>query len=206
MNKSFGLVQLRLMKSLEDQTDEDLVLLAQDGSQTAFNELVDRYTPVVYRIARGITRGHHDAEDIVQETFFKAFKSLDGFSSSKASFRTWLLTIARNQSINVFSVLKRKAARFLGEFDPADPGHQLEDNPLAMNHKDAESLLSIQQEHSRLQKALARLPERQRTALLLKAQEGMSYEEIAQVMNNSSSAVESLIFRGRKRLLELMGN
>jgi RNA polymerase sigma factor (sigma-70 family) len=192
------------MKSLEDQTDEELVSMTQDGSQTAFNELVDRYTPVVYRMARGITRGHHDAEDIVQETFFKAFKSIDHFSSIKASFRTWLLTIARNQSINVFSALKRKATRFLGDLDLAEFGRQLSDNPLAMNQKDAESLYSIQQEHARLQKALEKLPERQRTALLLKAQESMTYEEIAHVMNSTSSAVESLIFRARKKLLELL--
>ncbi len=192
------------MKSLEDQTDEDLVLMAQDGSHAAFNELVNRYTPVVYRVARGITRGHHDAEDVVQETFFKVFKSLDRYSLIKASFRTWLLTIARNQSINVFSALKRRATRLLGEFDLTESGSQSQDNPLAMNPKDAESLFSIQQEHSLLQKALAKLPERQRTALLLKAQESLSYEEIAQVMNSSSSAVESLIFRGRKKLLELM--
>jgi RNA polymerase sigma-70 factor, ECF subfamily len=200
----FGWVPPLLMKRLAEHTDEDLVIMAQAGSQTAFDLLVDRYAAVVYRVARGITRGHQDAEDIVQETFLRAFKSLDRFSASKASFRTWLLTIARNQSINVFGSLKRKAARFLGDFDSVESGRQPTDNPLAVNRQDAETLFSIQQEHSRVQEALRKLPERQRTALLLKAQENMSYEEIAEVMASSSSAVESLIFRGRKRLLELL--
>jgi RNA polymerase sigma factor (sigma-70 family) len=194
------------MKSLEDQTDEELVSMAQTGSQAAFNALVDRYTPVIYRMARGITRGHHDAEDVVQETFLKAFNSLDRFTAVKASFRTWVLTIARNQSINVFSALKRKAARFLSEYDSQGSGNQLRENPSAMDNRDAEELLSIQQEHSRLQNALSKLPERQRTALLLKAQENLSYEEIARVLNSSGSAVESLIFRARKRLLELLAD
>jgi RNA polymerase sigma-70 factor, ECF subfamily len=200
----FGWVHPRLMKRLADHTDEDLVIMAQGGSQTAFDQLVDRYALVVYRVARCIAHGHQDAEDIVQETFLRAFKSLDRFSATKASFRTWLLTIARNQSINVFSSLKRKAARFIADFDPVESGRQQTDNPLAVNQQDAETLFSIQQEHSRVQKALRELPERQRTALLLKAQENMSYEEIAEVMASSSSAVESLIFRGRKKLLELL--
>jgi RNA polymerase sigma-70 factor (ECF subfamily) len=192
------------MKRLADHTDEDLVTMAQGGSQAAFDELVDRYSAVVYRVARGITRGHHDAEDVVQDTFLKAFKSLDRFSVAKASFRTWVLTIARNQSINVFSSLKRKAARFLSDFDQAESTPSSMDHPLAAGQQDAEKLLSIQQEHARVQKALSKLPERQRTALLLKAQESMSYEEIAVVMKSSGSAVESLIFRARKRLLELL--
>jgi RNA polymerase sigma-70 factor (ECF subfamily) len=123
---------------------------------------------------------------------------------AKASFRTWVLTIARNQSINVFSSLKRKAARFLSDFDQAESTPSSTDHPLAAGQQDAEKLLSIQQEHARVQKALSKLPERQRTALLLKAQESMSYEEIAVVMKSSGSAVESLIFRARKRLLELL--
>lgn len=192
------------MKRLADHTDEDLVTMALGGSAVAFDELVERYAAVVYRVARGITRGHSDAEDVVQETFLKAFKSLDRFSASKASFRTWVITIARNQSINVFSSLKRKAARFLADFDQVEQSGSSSADAPALGTRDAETLLAIQQEHAQVQKALSKLPERQRTAILLKAQESMSYEDIAQVMNSSSSAVESLIFRGRKRLLELL--
>jgi RNA polymerase sigma factor (sigma-70 family) len=192
------------MKRLDARTDEDLALMAQDGSEEAFNELVDRYTPVVYRIARGITGATEEAEDVVQETFLRAFQHLGRFSPDRALFRTWLLTIARNQSINVFGFLKRRAARFLR--DPGKPDSDLTglDNLPATNQQDAEALLVAQQEFSRLRKALQALPERQRTALLLKAQENLSYEEISQIMKSTTSAVESLIFRARQRVVEIM--
>ena len=188
----------------DDLTDEELALRAQAGSEQDFDALVNRYAPVVYRLARGITRGSQDAEDVVQETFLRAFRHLDTFAPSKATFKTWLLTIARNQSINVFGSLKRRTLRFLSEFDIDERGTQCSDNPFSSVEKDAESLLAMKQEYSRVEQALEGLPERQRTAMLLKAQHDMSYDQIAQVMNTSVSSVESLIFRGRKRLLEIL--
>ncbi|AFM27713.1 RNA polymerase sigma factor [Desulfomonile tiedjei] len=187
------------------KTDEELVAEAQKGSDLDFSILVDRHTNAVFRLAYGITRSTQEAEDIVQETFLKAFKHLDGFSPEKANFRTWLLTITRNQSINVFSALKRKTLRFVTstddderDFDSAGNPHSACGNP--------EKVLTVKQEHKRVEQALAQLSERQRTALLLKAQESMSYEEIAAVMGASASSVESLIFRARKRLLEILKN
>ena len=107
--------------SSHNPTDEDLVREALAGSETHFNVLVDRYADVVYRLAFGITRSHQEAEDVVQETFLRAFKHLDRFSSDRAAFKAWILTIARNQSINVFSALKRRALRFMGDVESEDP-------------------------------------------------------------------------------------
>ncbi len=186
-------------------TDEELVERVRNGSEFAFNELVNRHSGTIYRQARIITGSVHEAEDVVQETFLKAFKYIDRFSASKASFKTWLLSIARNQSINVFSSLKRKAVRLFAdeEIEGADLGSG--PNP-GFQNTNAERLLSIKQEFSRVTDALQKLPERQRTALLLKSEENMSYEEIAVVMQSSASAVESLIFRARKTLLEITSN
>ena len=191
------------MRDWENLTDEELVQGVLDGSEFAFNELVDRHSAMVYRQARSITGSSHEAEDVVQETFLKAFKYIDRFSPSKASFKTWLLTITRNQSINVFSSLKRKTVRLFAEEESQDGnlGSQLNG---ASGNADAESALSMKQEFARLTDALSRLPERQRTALLLKSQEDMSYEEIALAMKSSASAVESLIFRARRTLLEIL--
>jgi RNA polymerase sigma-70 factor, ECF subfamily len=188
----------------DNPTDEELALSAQRGSEKDFDVLVDRYTPAVYRLARGITGGPQDAEDVVQETFLRAFKHLDSFAPSKATFKTWLLTIARNQSINVFGSLKRRTLRFLSDFDIDERGPDVSDNPFSNRGMDTESLLVMKQEYSRVERALHKVPERQRTAMLLKAQEDMSYDQIAGVMNTSVSSVESLIFRGRKRLLEIL--
>src|SRR5208337_2392586 len=168
-------------------TDEELVQRVQNGSEFAFNELVDRHSDMVYRQARVISGSVHEAEDIVQETFLKAFKYIDRFSPSKASFKTWLLTIARNQSINVFSSLKRKAVRLFAEEEIE--GSDWRSGTNMSRTTNAESLLSVKQEFSRVMDALKKIPERQRTALLLKSQENMSYEEIAVIMQTSASAV-----------------
>lgn len=191
------------MDRFEKLSDEELAAMASDGSETAFAILVDRYTHPVYRLAYGITGIAQEAEDIVQETFIKAFSHIETFSPSKAAFKTWLLTIARNQSINVFGSLKRKALRFLNELD-ADENRGRSDNPFFAEPQDVENQLSMKQEVFRVEQALMRLPERQRTAVLLKAKESMSYDEIARIMNTSSSSVESLIFRARKRLMEIL--
>ena len=79
-------------------------------------------------------------------------------------------------------------------------------NPMSAGPQDAETLMSIKQKFSQLEKALKKIPERQKTALLLKSQENLSYEEISKIMSVSVSSVESLIFRGRKKLLDLMEN
>jgi RNA polymerase sigma-70 factor (ECF subfamily) len=190
------------MRPSGTESDDELVLEAQNGSAAHFDALVDRYSPIVHRIALGITGNSFEAEEVVQETFLRAFKHLDQFSSSRAAFRTWLLTIARNQSINLFKSLKRKTARFLQEHNSEAPGLERTGDALPGRRPDAEYLLSTKQQYEKVKKALTRLPERQQTALRLKSQEDMSYEEIASIMNTSVSSVESLIFRARKRLLE----
>ena len=193
------------MERPDNLTDEELVLHAQKRSEAHFNALVDRYTQMVYRLAYGITGRSQDAEDIVQETFLKVFIHLDRFSPSKGTFKSWLLTIARNQSINVFSLLKRNVLRIFNEGDPDQTSLQYSENPLTEHQQDVESLLSAKQEFFKVKQALDQLPERQKTALMLKAQENMSYEEIAAVLKTSVSSVESLIFRARRRLLEIIG-
>jgi RNA polymerase sigma factor (sigma-70 family) len=191
------------MRPFGTEPDEELVLRAQNGSQAHFDALVDRYAPNVYRLALGITGDHFEAEEVVQETFLRAFKHLDRFSASKAAFKTWLFAIARNQSINIFKFLKRKTARLVADADPDDhnPGPG---NVFSQRAANPEAVLCSKQEYARVERALARLPERQRTALLLKSEEQMSYEEIARVMDSTVSSVESLIFRARKRLLEMI--
>ena len=183
-------------------SDEALVLQARSGSETHFNVLVDRYTPHVFRLALSITGDSFEAEEVVQETFLRAFQHLDRFSSARAGFKTWLLTIARNQSINVFRSLKRRAARFLGDFETEEHSFKQSESPMGEPHVNPEQLLGMKQEVAMVKQAISLLPERQRTALLLKSQEELSYEEIAAIMKTSVSSVESLIFRARKRLLE----
>jgi RNA polymerase sigma-70 factor, ECF subfamily len=192
------------MGRLEVLSDEELVTRSRDGSGQYFGALVDRHTIVVYRVARSITGSHEEAEDVVQETFLRAFKNLDKFDASKSAFKTWLLTIARNQSINIISSLKRKTLKFFGDRDKGEAELEFSSNPLSQEPQDAETMLSIKQQFQMMEKALNKLPERQRTALLLKSQENLSYDEIASVMDVSVSSVESLIFRARKKIIGLV--
>lgn len=190
------------MHAGEALTDEELAEKAAQGSEAHFNLLVERYTRIVYRTALGITGAPQEAEEIVQETFLKVFKNLQHFSPTRAAFKTWILTIARNQSINAFVSLKRRAAKIFWESDRENRGTEAEQNFLSDGRPDAEALLSTQQEFSRMTEAMKKLPERQRTALLLKGVEGLSYAEIGRIMNRSSSSVESLIFRARRTLMD----
>lgn len=193
------------MNSVDTLTDEELVLHIQQGSDACFDALVDRYARVVFRVAYGITGRPEEAEDIVQETFLKAFHNINRFTPSKGSVKTWLITIARNQSINVYSSLKRSVLKFFDEPDSEYLDAGSRENPLSPPQQDVEALFSAKQELHRVTIGLAQLPERQRTALLLKVQEEMSYEEIASTLKTSVSSVESLIFRARKKLAETIG-
>jgi RNA polymerase sigma-70 factor, ECF subfamily len=187
---------------IEPESDEQLIALARNGSESAFGKLVDRHTPALFRMAYVITRSAADAEDVVQETFLRAYKHIDDFSPEKAAFKTWLFTIGRNQSINLFSSLKRKASRLLNDFD----SDNVDQKSLFQPVMSAEDLLINRQDKQLLQNALNKLPERQRTAMVLKVQEDFSYEQIAEIMSVSASSVESLLFRARKKLVEILGD
>jgi len=190
------------MRPGERLTDEELASAATEGSEAHFNLLVDRHAQLVYRLALGITGSTQDAEDVVQETFLRVLQNLDRFSPAKASFRTWLLTIARNQSINAYSSLKRRASRFFSRSRSEEQDHYADDNSSDPVQQDAETMLLQKQEYFLVEQASKDLPERQRTSLHLKAVENLRYAEIAQIMNTSESSVESLIFRARQTLLE----
>lgn len=102
------------------------------------------------------------------------------------------------------SSFRRKTFKFFSDRDEDDPELEFSSNPLSQETQDAETQLSIKQQFHAMEKALKKLPERQRSALLLKSQESMSYEEIAVVMDISVSSVESLIFRARKKIIKLV--
>lgn len=186
-----------------NNSDQDLINGIVNGSDEAFNIIVERYAPLVFNIAHKITGSRQDAEDIVQETFIIVYKSIGKYSESKASFKTWLLTITRNQSINTFSSIKRRTSRFLTTA-LGDPQENIPiEQSFSSNNPGPEISLIEKQRLKALNDHLDSLPENQRTALILKAWEGLSYQEIGSIMNLSVSSVESLIFRARKKLIGL---
>lgn len=168
------------------------VAAAQAGDQTAFGLLMERFQRDVYGKAFAILKNHLDADDVVQETFLRAYRALPGFRF-EASFRTWLITIATRQALNVLN-RSRPGHESLepGEGGQEHPALRVEDNQ--MNHV-------LDQESRRLlREALPNLPKRQQQALLLKLQNDWKYEEIAREMGTSVGTVKANIFHAIQNL------
>ena len=158
----------------------------------AFRELVLAHSRMVFRIACRITGNEADAEDVVQETFWKAYRAFDRFDS-RASASTWLYRIASNCAIDV---LRRRRARpetrLAADEAEADPPS----SPRATPQGD----LLAKESGRRLLAALAELTPRERTAFALRHEEGVPLREIAAILGLSSNAAKQTIFRAVRKL------
>lgn len=178
--------------------DAALMLRVKQGDMGAFEELVERYkqpvTNLIYRTLQDST----EAEDLAQNVFVQVFKSAHRYRVT-ARFSTWLYTIARNLCLNEIRRRSRHPAESLDQEhrdDESQPARQFEDKQNAS----APDRLLHGELVSKVDEALAELPENQRTALLLCREEELSYEEIARVIGCSLSATKSLIHRARETL------
>lgn len=160
-----------------------------------FEQVILPHLSAAYNLARWLVRNRHDAEDIVQEAYLRAFKFWGGYQGGDA--RAWLLKIVRNTS---YSFLERKRPTDQGEeFD--EKVHVSESGP-----PDAELALVQSSEKQMLYEALERLPVNFREALILRELEGLSYKEIAEVMEVPIGTVMSSLARGRAQLREVLLN
>jgi RNA polymerase sigma-70 factor (ECF subfamily) len=181
-------------------SDAALMMRVKQGDMEAFTVLVEKYKqPVVNLVARTLGDAT-EAEDLAQNVFVQVFKSAHRYEVA-AKFTTWLFTIARNLCLNEIRRRSRHPAQSLdaalapvGDQVP----RQFEDTRLT---SPPEAVLHAELE-SKIQEALAGLPENQRTAILLCRQGDVSYEDIARVLGCSVSATKSLIHRGREVLKE----
>jgi len=165
---------------------------AQGGDQLAFGNLVERFQRDVYGKAFSILKNHLDADDVVQETFLRAYRALPGFRF-ESSFRTWLITIATRQALNF---LDRQRSNH-ESLDPQDEGPE----HAALRVEDNQMTALLDEESRRLlREALPRLPKRQKQALLLKIENDWKYDQIAQEMGTSVGSVKAHIFHAIKNL------
>lgn len=179
----------------EEQLDEQLVARAQEGDKRAFELLVRKYQ---YKIIQLVSRlvGDADAPDVAQETFIKAYRALNGFKGNSA-FYTWLYRIAINTAKNYLVSRGRRppdsdVSSEDAEFYDGDHGLKDLESP-------ERSLLRDEIEGT-VHRTIQQLPEDLRTALTLREFDGLSYEDIASVMQCPVGTVRSRIFRAREAI------
>jgi len=172
--------------------DELLVQLARRGDERALGALVDRHQGAVFRTAVSIVSDPDLAQDVTQDTFVKAMRALDGFRGD-AAFRTWLLTIAANTARGV---LRRSGRRVEVALDAIAP--------VASDETDPAQNVALGDEAARARALLLQLPEKQRLAVQLRVDEGLSFREIGDVIGSSEGAARVNYFHGIRRLREWM--
>jgi RNA polymerase sigma-70 factor (ECF subfamily) len=177
-------------------SDEAAVELTRRGDPDAFRVLVDRHSRAVFRLAWRMTANSHEAEDIVQETFLRAYKQLRRFDG-RAAFGTWLHRIAVNCSLDLIRSRKRRAA-------PADK----DDDFLLMNvpasDPSPERSLQSTQIRELLAAAMQELSDMERCAFTLRHHDGLGIEEISRTLGVQPNAAKHSIFRALKKLRRVL--
>ena len=187
------------MTSTEPHSDEDFVELAKSGDDTAFPELVKRYSRRILRVARNITNHEEDSEDVLQETFMKAYTHLDGFQGN-SKFYTWLVRIAMNESL--MKLRKRKTGKLVSLDEELNTGEDTIVREIAVWEGNPEDTYSQEELREILDKTIASLPEGFRTVFMLRDVEELSTEETAEALELSIPAVKSRLLRARLQLRE----
>lgn len=178
------------------EPDSAIVARARGGDLDAFRHLVERYSRQVYRVAYRMTANCHDAEDIVQETFLKAYRQLDRFES-RASFGTWVHRIAVNCAVDLLRTRPHRAA--IGSDDAlertAGPEH-------AGGHQmmSPERLMASTELAERVRSAMTGLSALERAAFTLRHLEGESIDEISRVLGIRANAAKHCVFRAVRKL------
>jgi len=181
------------------EIDQQLVERAQRGDKRAFELLVTKYHRKLERLLSRLIRDPAEIEDVAQEAFIKAYRALPNFRGDSA-FYTWLYRIGINTAKNYLIALGRRAPTST-EFD-SEEAESFEDATGLRDINTPESELATKQIAQTVNDAIAALPEELRTAITLRELDGLSYEEIAQIMNCPIGTVRSRIFRAREAVAE----
>lgn len=176
--------------------DLELIERLKTGDQQAFRAIVDSWKDMVYNTSLGIVQNAEDAEDVTQEVFVQVYESVNQFKGD-SKFSTWLYRIAVTKSLDHLRKKKRKK-RFA--FVQSLFGHNEEE----VNHQPDFQHPGVTMENKEnaavLFKAIEKLPDNQKTAFTLHKLEGLSYQEIAEIMETTVSSVESLMHRAKGNL------
>ena len=177
--------------------DMELVKRARRGDLTAYDELVRRYQERIYATVYHMTANHEDANDLAQEAFIKAFQALKSFKGG-SSFYTWVYRIAVNKTINFLKQRKNRIHLSLNDLDfnaEHDP-----DLVALISEKTPRREVNLAELQEKLNAAMQKLSEPHRLAVTLHDIQGMSHEEIAQIMDCNVGTVRSRLFYARQQL------
>ena len=181
------------------EVDQQLVERVQRGDKHAYELLVTKYQRRLARLISRFVRDQSEVEDVTQEAFIKAYRALPTFRGESA-FYTWLYRIGINTAKNYLLALKRRAPT--NTLLDTEETEGYEDAGLLQEVSTPENELMSKQVIEVVNSSLQELPDDLRTALTLREMEGMSYEEIAEVMDCPIGTVRSRIFRARETIAE----
>lgn len=166
--------------------DDDLLARIGNDDQAAFRLLVERHIDRAYALALRILKNAADAEDVVQDTMLKVWTQRGRWEGGRAKFSTWLYRVVTNRCIDL-----RRQSRTDGMDDMSEFADEKPDAFTTLHREEVGHLLDT---------AIQKLPEQQRIAVVLSYHQGLGNAEIAEVMETTVSAVESLLKRGRQQL------
>ena len=177
--------------------DRELVQRIVAKDHAAFQSFVQHYQSRVFRTCYQILGNEQDAEDLAQEVFLRVYEQAAGFRG-ECKISTWLYRVAINLSLN--RRRKQKWNRYLGPFGSPEDKESDPDSHVAAEDERPDKLLEKKEVSEILRQALDALPEKQRAAMILHKLEGLSYQQIADVLQTSLPSVESLIHRAKRNL------
>jgi len=193
-------VSIVIIVTMFDNSDESSIIdRFKKDEKAAFEELVLKYQDRIYNLCKHMLGGAHDAEDAAQDTFIKAYQKLKDFKP-EASLYTWLYRIAVNTCLDY-----KKRPFWESLFKSSAEGEEFISEPVS-EAPSAEKLYESKQLGVALSKSLGKLSLKLRTVIILKEIEGLSYEEIADILEISIGTVKSRISRAREELKGLMRN
>jgi RNA polymerase sigma-70 factor (ECF subfamily) len=176
-----------------------LVAAAREGNSGAFGELVRRYEGKIFRLAQHVTQNREDAEDVLQETFLKAYEHLDQFQGN-SKFYTWIVRIAVNQAL--MKLRRRKTDKSVSLDETIDTGEDTVVREIAAWDPDPEQRYTQDELREILDSAVQSLAPPYRSVFVLRDVEDLSTEETAEALNLSVPAVKSRLLRARLQLRE----
>lgn len=178
----------RTLRLRED--DREAVLACQRGEREAFDRLVERYQRDVYRLCYRYVNNHHDANDLAQDAFLKAYRAISKFRGD-SSFSTWIYRIAVNTCLN-FRAGRRAQSEELSEH-------------LADGSRGVAARMEDEERSQKVREAVSRLPEKQRATLILKIYHDLTHEEVAGILGSSVGTVKANLFHALGNLRKMLG-